>query len=177
MNSISREEKVNIFDLEMVVFDFDGVFTDDLVTVNQDGVESVTCSRRDSLGISRLFSYLLENKLVLPIFVVSTETNPVVSTRCEKMRIESFIGIQNKAEFLLSYSAQTGKSLNRTLYVGNDMNDLGAMKIVSHSFAPANADERVKAQVTKVFETSGGRGFVRDVVEYLVPDLWESCSI
>lgn len=177
MNSISQEEKVNIFELEMIVFDFDGVFTDDLVSVNQDGIESVTCSRRDSLGISRLFSYQLEKKLDLAIFVVSTETNPVVSTRCAKMKIQSYLGIQNKAKFLLSYSAQTGKSLNRTLFVGNDMNDLDAMKIVSHSFAPANADERVKLQVTKVFENSGGSGFVRDVVEYLVPDLWETPSI
>ena len=58
MNSNGQEQKVSIFDLDMLVFDFDGVFTNDLVTVHQDGSESVTCSRTDSLGISKLLKYL-----------------------------------------------------------------------------------------------------------------------
>ena len=158
----------------MLVFDFDGVFTDDLVIVHEDGSESVACSRTDSLGISRLYKYIKAHNLKLKLLVVSTETNSVVKARCKKLKIDSFTGVLDKANFLKEYSAESSLSLSKTLYVGNDLNDLPAIKLVPYSFAPANADPRIKENVTKVFDSFGGNGFVREVIEYLVPDLWKT---
>jgi YrbI family 3-deoxy-D-manno-octulosonate 8-phosphate phosphatase len=173
VNPIAQNKKVNLFDLDMLIFDFDGVFTNDQVTVHQDGEESVTCSRTDSLGISRLFRYLENRGIKLKLLVVSTETNPVVVKRCEKLKIDSHTGVLDKSSFLKQYSRENNLSLTRALYVGNDLNDLQAIKLVPYSFAPANADFRIKQTVTKVFDSYGGSGFVREVVEYLVPDLWD----
>jgi CMP-N-acetylneuraminic acid synthetase len=61
-----------------VVFDFDGVFTDNSVIVSQDGEEAVACNRSDGWGISQL------KQLGLPLLVLSIETNPVVRMRCAK---------------------------------------------------------------------------------------------
>ena len=69
--------------ITVIVFDFDGVFTDGKVTVSQDGTESVVCSRKDSLGIN-----LLKEKRIRSV-VISKEKNPVVMKRCEKMGIDA----------------------------------------------------------------------------------------
>ncbi len=158
----------------MLVFDFDGVLTDDLVLAHQDGSESVSCSRADSLGISQLKKYVDTHDLNLKIMVVSTETNPVVESRCKKLQIDCFPGVHNKGYFLKNYTSDHGLLLSKTLFVGNDLNDLEAIKLSRYSFAPANADPRIKEIVTKVFKSLGGKGFVREVIEYLVPELWDS---
>ena len=69
-------------DVDLLVLDFDGVMTDDRVLVDQHGIESVACHRGDGWGIARL------RDAGVPIVVLSTETNPVVAARCEKLRIE-----------------------------------------------------------------------------------------
>ena len=58
--------------IEAIVFDFDGVFTDDNVITNSEGVESVTCSRSDGMGINNL------QKLGIKMLVISKEKNKVV---------------------------------------------------------------------------------------------------
>ncbi|MBT3362721.1 MAG: acylneuraminate cytidylyltransferase, partial [Chloroflexi bacterium] len=63
-------------DIELVVFDFDGVFTDNMVIVDQDGKESIVASRGDGMGISIL------KESGLPVYVISKEQNKVVSARC-----------------------------------------------------------------------------------------------
>ena len=65
-----------------VVFDFDGVFTDKCVLVAQNGVESVRRSRSDGAGLLRLL------KTGIPVIVLSSEVNGVVSARCDKLGVE-----------------------------------------------------------------------------------------
>ena len=53
--------------VKLVIFDFDGVFTNNSVYISEHGIESVRCNRSDGLGISRLKS------LKIPVYIVSTE--------------------------------------------------------------------------------------------------------
>ena len=71
----------------LVVFDFDGVFTDNRVLVDQDGKEAVFCSRADGLGLQAL------RRLGVGSLVLSTEINPVVSARAAKLGIECVQGL------------------------------------------------------------------------------------
>ena len=73
-----------------VVFDFDGVMTDNLVSVDQAGREAVTVSRADGLAIAGL-------RGAVELLVLSTETNPVVERRCEKLRLRCLTGVDDKA--------------------------------------------------------------------------------
>jgi len=66
--------------VRLTVLDFDGTLTDDRVWVDQDGRESVVCSRRDGQGLEMLKAAGME------IIVISKERNPVVAQRCEKMK-------------------------------------------------------------------------------------------
>lgn len=65
----------------MLVFDFDGVFTDNRVLVMQDGKEAVFCCRSDGIGLSAI------KKLGIHLFVISSEVNPLVSSRCQKLGV------------------------------------------------------------------------------------------
>src|SRR5512138_2526108 len=80
--------------VDMVVFDFDGVMTDNRVWVDQDGREMVAANRSDSLGLNALRAAGIH-----PI-VISTETNPVVAARCRKLKLEHIQGVEDKATLL-----------------------------------------------------------------------------
>ena len=70
LSLISDEVRGLIARVDLVVFDFDGVFTDNAVYVSQDGVESVRCSRSDGIGLRKL------DRLGVDNMVLSTETKP-----------------------------------------------------------------------------------------------------
>src|SRR5262249_3251157 len=74
----------------LVVFDFDGVMTDNRVWVGEHGHEQVACNRSDGLGLAML------RKLGLDLFVLSTETNPVVGARCRKLALPYEQGVAAK---------------------------------------------------------------------------------
>ena len=81
----------------LVVFDFDGVFTNNKVIVSEDGKESVVCDRSDGLGIMML------KAAGIPSFILSKEKNPVVSARAKKLGLEVMQGIDHKLQILSSY--------------------------------------------------------------------------
>ena len=69
-------------DIDLVILDFDGVLTDNRVYVMEDGREAVACHRGDGWGIGILQQAGIE------VIILSTESNPVVSARAEKLGIE-----------------------------------------------------------------------------------------
>lgn len=163
---------INIEDIHTIIFDFDGVFTDNFVYVDNLGTESVRCSRADSYGISLLNSYIVNSAQKIDIFVLSTEISDVVLKRCKKMGIDCHKGEKQKAKYLDDwFSVNRGELTNPysgTVYFGNDLNDLGVMQKASVSFAPADGHLRIKAAATHVLTSQGGQGFVREGIELLL---------
>lgn len=148
-------------DIKAVAFDFDGVFTDNRVYVREDGTETVACSRADGLGLAKL------KRLHIPLVVVSTETNPVVGARCTKLGIDSLQGISDKAEALLSLCRDWGLSTEDIAFVGNDENDLTALKLAGFPISVNDAYPSVKALCKYVTNRSGGYGAVREICELI----------
>lgn len=145
-----------------VIFDFDGVMTDDRVLVSDEGHESVVCHRGDGFGLERL------RKASIPLLLLSKETNPVVSHRAGKLRIEVQQGIESKATALRTWAARTGIDLTRAIYVGNDLNDLEALATVGWPIAVANAHPQVRQAARLVLQREGGSGAVRELCEILM---------
>ncbi len=159
-----------------IVFDFDGVFTDNRVYLNQAGIESVCCDRRDGLAIDFLRKYQQLGKLQAEIFILSTETNPVVEARASKLKLPCKIGVKGKLNFLEIYFAEkfAGQSVQASdafaglVYLGNDLNDLAVMAKAGFSVAPQDAHEKVKQQASLVLPHNGGDAFVRNFVEHFL---------
>ncbi len=156
--------------VRLVLSDFDGVMTDNRVTVNQEGVESVVCHRGDGWGIARL------RERGITFVVVSTEPNPVVLRRCEKLQVECHHGIRNKREAVRTIIGRGQDTPAGTVFIGNDLNDLGAMDEVGIAVAVADSHPDVIAAADYVTKRRGGDGAVREVAELIVDcrPAWET---
>lgn len=145
--------------LDAVVFDFDGVLTDNRVLVQQDGTESVYCSRSDGMGFDLL------RAANIPAFIMSTETNPVVSARAKKLKLPVVQAVKDKGIAIQTLCQEQGFSLDRILFVGNDINDLPAMRLVGYPIAVADAMPVVRKAAWRVLKTAGGAGIVRELID------------
>ena len=150
---------MNIEDIDVFVFDFDGVLTNNLVYLNQEGVESVACSRADGLAFDVL------RKLNKPAYILSTEKNTVVSARAKKLNIPAIQGVVDKVETIKKLAADNNYSLNNILYVGNDLNDYLVIQLCGYSVCPADSHPKIKGVSSVILSTNGGDGIVRELLE------------
>ena len=154
--------KVLLRDVKLLVFDFDGVMTDNRVLVFEDGREAVLCNRGDGLGLDLL------KKSGLPLAVISKEVNPVVSARCRKLKIPCEQGIEDKLEVLARITAELGLTLADVAYMGNDINDLACMTAVGVAIAPCDSHPQALRAARLVTAAAGGFGAVREVSDLLM---------
>jgi YrbI family 3-deoxy-D-manno-octulosonate 8-phosphate phosphatase len=145
-----------------LVMDFDGVLTDNLVSVDQDGRESVTCSRADGMGLELL------RKAGLPLLVLSKEQNPVVAARCAKLRVPCKQGIEAKLPALLAYCEELGVSPAQVVYVGNDINDLECLRAVGCGAVVADAHPEAMRAAKLVLSADGGKGALRELCDLIL---------
>jgi N-acylneuraminate cytidylyltransferase len=146
-----------------VVTDFDGVHTDDRVAVREDGLESVTCSRADGMGVALL------GAAGVPLAILSKEVNPVVAARAAKLGCEAIQGVDDKPAALGRWLAARGLAASEIAYLGNDVNDLGCLDAAGLAFAPADAHPEVTRRAhVHVLPAPGGRGAVRALCDLLL---------
>ena len=151
-------------DVDAVVTDFDGVHTDDSALVDSEGRELVRVSRSDGMGVALL------RRAGVPLLILSTETNPVVRARAEKLRVPVRHGVEDKASALTAWAADAGLRLDRVAYLGNDVNDLPAMSLVGWPVATADAHPAVRAAARVVLQRRGGHGAVRELADRVLRD-------
>ena len=169
-NAVDEAVPIEGLDVDLLVLDFDGVMTDDRVLVDQDGVESVWCHRGDGWGIARL------RDAGVPIVVLSTETNPVVAARCEKLRIDVMQSCDDKLRLLRQLAGARGVAASRIAFVGNDVNDLAGLRWVGVPIAVADAAPDVRAACRYVTRRPGGHGAVREVAEWILAARKQACD-
>lgn len=147
----------------LVALDFDGVFTDNRVIVDERGVESVVCHRGDGHGLSALQRHC-------DVVVLSTEVNPVVSARCDKLGLPVVQGLgDGKVRALKRYVAERGHGLDDVVFVGNDVNDLECLRIVGTPVAVADAVPEVLDEAVWTLRLPGGAGALRELCDAILP--------
>lgn len=148
--------------IDLIVLDFDGVLTDNRVWVDQNGLERVAAHRGDGMGISRLKNAGFE------IIVLSTETNPVVAARCEKLNIPVHQGIKEKGVALKDLLEERKVNPENVIYVGNDVNDLPCFPIVGCSVAVADSHLDILPHANLILKNKGGYGAVRELSDLIL---------
>lgn len=148
--------------IKFIFFDFDGVFTDNKVYIDESGREMVCCSRSDGLGIELL------RKANMDMLILSSETNPVVALRAAKLKIPVVQSCKDKALFLKNYLQRAELSADEVAYVGNDVNDIEAMRLVGFRICPADAHSSVLVCANIVLNNKGGNGAVRELCDMLL---------
>lgn len=147
--------------LRLVVFDFDGVFTDNTVYVFEDGREAVRCWRGDGLGVARLMEKGID------CMILSTETNPVVTARARKLGMACIQGQPDKRRALETILAEKGLAPDQAAFLGNDVNDAGCLDLVGLAMVVADAHGDVAGLADLRTEAAGGRGAVREVCDLI----------
>ena len=150
-----------------IVFDFDGVLTDNFVYIDENSIESVRVSRADGYALDQK-----KNDMNLDIFILSTEKNKVVQARAAKLQLACISGESNKLQslrdkFVIERPSDPTPFLG-LIYFGNDLNDLPVILEAGMSLVPDDAHPKVKEASTHILNNTGGHGFVREGVEFLI---------
>jgi N-acylneuraminate cytidylyltransferase len=148
--------------VDMIVFDFDGVFTDNRVWVDQDGRESIAAYRSDSYILSKV------REAGIDMMVISKEVNPVVTARCNKMKLDVRQGIDDKAALLKSILTERQINPSNVIYVGNDLNDVPCFPLVGCAVVVADAIPDASRQADFQLNRPGGHGAVRELCDLVL---------
>ena len=117
---------ISLKDIELFIFDFDGVLTNNLVHLDSKGNEWVSCSRADGLAFDAL------RKLKKTVYILSSEKNKVVTARANKLQIPVIQGVKDKSKSIKELADRENFNLDKVLYLGNDLNDYYAMKLCGY---------------------------------------------
>ncbi|MEK0337739.1 MAG: HAD hydrolase family protein [Nitrosopumilus sp.] len=148
--------------IDLIVYDFDGVMTNNQVLIMQDGKEAVFCNRDDGWAIRKI------KEMGIVQLILSSEKNPIVISRALKLSIQCISGCLNKEKRLRQFCRDENLLLVRTIYIGNSLNDLKIMKIVGYSIAPIDAHPDIIKVAGYVTKRKGGEGVILEVLERIV---------
>lgn len=158
---INKDLKKAITQIKVMAFDFDGIFTTNSVFVDQNGIESVECSRFDGMGIKAI------KELGIYPVVISAEKNEVVKRRCEKLKLDCNHGVENKIKVLKDICNKRKVKLSEVLYMGNDINDIECLEVAGMNVTVPDAHPTIFKHAQYVTSTLGGRGAVREICDLI----------
>ena len=159
-NKIPSTQTLN--QIKAVIFDFDGVFTDNRVIVSTTGEEFVFCDRSDGMGTNSLAAAGIK------MLILSKEKNAVVTSRGKKLNIEVIQGCDDKLPELIQWLQKNNVDAQQAAYIGNDINDLECLKHVGVAVIPADAHHSVIDTATWILQHNGGRGAIREFADVLL---------
>ena len=151
--------------IRCILYDFDGVMTDNRVYVTEDGIESICVNRSDGWAVS------LIRQRGFGQAILSTETNPVVARRAEKLKLEVLHSISDKGLAIKEYCNSHGYALSEVMFIGNDLNDLPALTLAGVKGCPADAAKEVLEISDWVSNKKGGSGVIRDLYDWLTQEV------
>lgn len=149
--------------IRALVFDVDGTLTDGTACYTADGEQAKRFSLRDGKGFE-----LLRNAGIRAV-LCTQENSSIVSARARKLGLEDvFLGVENKELAIRRFSAETGIPLGEIGFMGDDVNDLLAMRITGWSACPADAHPLVWEQARFRSRHKGGAGAAREVCDLVI---------
>jgi|SRR5688572_8198584 len=155
-------------DIKLIVSDVDGVWTDGRIIYASDGSEIKEFNVRDGLGVK------LAQRVGITVALLTSRKSPVIERRAMELGIVDVQqGAANKLIETEKLVERLGMSFNQTVYIGDDLPDLGPMSRAGISAAPADAAPDVLAAATWKLNTAGGRGAFRELVERLLRERGE----
>ena len=159
-----RPPRALLAQIRLLVLDVDGTLTDGRLYYGQDGEALKAFDVRDGHGL-RLLSLHGDVKLA----VLTGRRADLVQQRCKELSIEHVVGQSRaKGRGIEELAATVGIPLAQTAFMGDDVNDLPALRRVGLSCAPADAAREVLSEVRWVAQHQAGRGAVRELCELLL---------
>jgi 3-deoxy-D-manno-octulosonate 8-phosphate phosphatase (KDO 8-P phosphatase) len=149
--------------IRLVATDVDGTLTDATVFYSEKGEELKRFSLRDGMGVQLL------REAGIPTAIVTQEKSGFAEARAKKLGLEHcFLGVKHKADFLPDLCKRCGVEADAIAYIGDDVNDVGVMKLVALAGAPGDALQAARDAAHKITNAHGGRGAFREFSDWLL---------
>jgi 3-deoxy-D-manno-octulosonate 8-phosphate phosphatase (KDO 8-P phosphatase) len=149
--------------IELLVADVDGVLTDGVITLDDQGVETKSFHVRDGMA------YTLWQRAGKQAAILSGRRSPAVEHRAAELKISHVLqGHDHKAAPLQALIEALGLRAHQVCFVGDDLADLPALMAVGLAACPADAVAEVREAAYLVTQAPGGRGAIREVVEIIL---------
>lgn len=154
-------EKLDV--IRYLILDVDGTMTDGGVYLDSSGGEMKKFSIKDGAGI------LLARKAGIETVILTGRESLCVTRRASELGIgDVFQNVKDKRSFLTAFLKERGIAPEEAAYIGDDLNDLEAMKCVGTAVCPQDAAKQVKSFCPLVLSSRGGEGAVREFVEMIL---------
>lgn len=148
--------------IEFIIIDVDGTLTDGKINISSQGELFKSFDVKDGMAIG----LALDNN-IQPI-VITGRISEIVTNRCKELGIEYvFQGVHNKIDVLNTFLMSNNKNLECVAAIGDDINDLDVLNSVSISGCPSDAVQSVKEACSYICNNRGGKGAVREFIEYI----------
>ena len=157
-------------EVKLIVLDVDGTMTDGGVYIDNNRVETKKFAIKDGCGI------VLAHAAGIEFMILTGRESNCVLQRAQELKIRDiFQNVKNKISFLKEFMRENGIRQEQLAYIGDDLNDLYAMRLAGTKVCPADAAREIREQCDYVLSAKGGEGAVREFIELLLKDQgkWE----
>ena len=156
------DKQLEIPEIKMFLTDCDGCLTDGGMYYSEKGDELKKFNTKDGMG----FKLLREAGIITG--VITGETKELNKARAKKLKLDVLEqGVNDKLALIKTLCRKYNIALENVTYVGDDINDLEAIKAVGFGCCVANGMPEVKSVAKYVTQTPGGSGAIREVVEII----------
>ncbi len=160
---INSNVRKKLSKIKIVLTDVDGVLTDGGMYYTKEGDAMKKFHARDGMGVTLL------RKNNIPTIIVTKEKNQIIKKWAKKMNIKKvYDGIQEKEKILKNICSEFLVKPSEVAYVGDDVNDLGLLKIVGFSAVPHDGHETIKKNTDYTCKNNGGRGAFREIADLVL---------
>lgn len=149
--------------IKLLVIDVDGTMTDAGIYYDEHGNETKKFCTKDAAG------FFAAHAVGMKIMVLTGRECYAVTRRMNEMSVEYICqNVKDKKEYLHSFMQEKGIEKEEIGYIGDDLNDLPPMSLVSFVGCPADACDEIKRRANYISEVKGGYGAVRDVICHIL---------
>lgn len=146
--------------IKLIVLDVDGTLTDGKIYYDNNGNEIKSFNVKDGMGIIQAL------KSGINIAIITARKSSIVEKRSSELGIKYvFQGVHNKVKCLEQLLKDLNLDYRDTIYIGDDINDIGVMEKVRISACPRDSAELVKEKAHFISNYNGGDGAVREIIE------------
>lgn len=148
--------------IKLIAFDIDGVLTDGCVNVDEEGRESKRIALNDIDAMWRL------HRDGIKLVAITGESTPIVKYFMKKVPWDDFVfGCKDKLSCVYEMLNKFSLNMDEIAYIGDGWYDVPSLKIVTYSFAPANAIQEAKEVSRIQLRKSGGNGCVAEMYKII----------
>lgn len=163
MKRLGMGKETDFSKIKLFLTDCDGCLTDAGMYYAENGDELKKFNTKDGMGFSLL------QKAGIYTGIITGENSDLVKRRADKLKLDEVIlGCKDKENAIRNLCEKYSVDISQVCYVGDDINDIGALEAVGISCCPSDAVERVKSIVNYVTIAKGGDGVIREIVDLIV---------